>query len=453
MMRLRDAIQVRRGDVVSLVGAGGKTTTMYRLARELADNGWRVVTTTTTMIYPPSQAQSQSLIVESDADVFVRQVENALRSGSIVTLAAERLPVEGKLRGIEPRVLPTLQQLADVVIVEADGARGRSLKAPARHEPVVPPTTTVLLPLVGVDAVGQPLDKAVAHRPQRVACLTGHALGETINTSLVVKLLVHPEGALKDAPPAARVMPLLNKVRSERSLAVGRQIADRLRSELRIERVLLGNVQSEDPVCESRRRVAAVVLAAGAATRFGRPKQLLAVAGTTLIERVLHQLHASGAFEIVVVLGHAAPRIASHIPPWCRVIVNQDWREGISASIRSGLQAISPAAQAVLLVPADQPHIQRQHVDQILQAYYGTTQSIVVPFHRGQRGTPALFDRRHFKALAGLRGDVGGRQLIARFPDDLLAVELPSARSFFDIDTPRDYQRLLNHTDDTGADV
>jgi molybdenum cofactor cytidylyltransferase len=286
-----------------------------------------------------------------------------------------------------------------------------------------------------------------------LASLTGHALGDIITSPLVATLLAHPRGALKGAPSSARVMPLLNKVEDAQSLATGREIAHCLRSALRIERVLLGAVQARDPIVECRRRVSAIVLAAGSATRFGRPKQLLPLAGGTLIEHVLHTLHASGLFETIVVLGHAAQHIAPYIPTWCQVVDNPDWAQGISSSIRSGLKAISPAAQAVLLVLADQPRIRSEHIDQILQAYYGTSQSIVVPFHQGQRGTPVLFDRRHFAALASLPGDVGGRQLIAQLPHQVLAVELPSAGLFLDIDTPTDYEQLFDHSDDTGAGV
>ncbi len=452
-MRLCDAFQITRGDILSLVGAGGKTTTMYRLARELCDTGWRVVTTTTTMIYPPSHDQSPALIVESDPKVALHQVEDALHASGTATLAAERLQAEGKLRGIDPTLLPAIAKLADAVIVEADGARGRSLKAPAAYEPVVPAATTVLVPVVGIDAVGHPLDEETVHRPELVASLTEHALGDTISASLVARLLVHPQGALKAAPPAARITPLLNKVEDAQGLAIGREIADLVRSDLRIERVLLGAVQSGDPVVECWRRVSAVVLAAGSATRFGTPKQLLPLEGTTLIERVLHTLHASGVFETIVVLGHAADRIAPHIPAWCQVAYNRHWMEGISSSIRAGLEAVSPAAQAMLLVQADQPRLRSEHIERILRAYYGTTHSIVAPFHQGQRGTPVLFDQRHFAALAKLRGDVGGRQIIAELRGELLAVELPSADPFLDIDTPSDYERLLEDTGDTGADT
>jgi len=452
-MRLCDALQLRRGDIVALVGAGGKTTAMYRLARELSENGWRVVATTTTMIYPPSQEQSQALIVEPDPVLALQRVEDALRAARQITLAAERLEAQGKLRGIDPHLLPALGKLADVVIVEADGARGRSLKAPASHEPVVPAAASVFIPVVGIDAVGHALDDSVAHRAELAASLTGHALGETITTSLIARLLVHPQGAMKGAPSTARVIPLLNKVHDTRSLTAGREIADRMRSDLRIERVLLGAVQSEEPVVECWRRVSAIVLAAGSATRFGGLKQLLPVAGTPMIEHILHTLHASGVFEIIVVLGHAAQRIAPYLPTWCHTAYNRDWTEGMSSSIRTGLQVVSPTAQAALLVLADQPRIHSEHIDRILHAYYGTTRSIVVPFHRGQRGTPVLFDRRRFTDLASLRGDLGGRQLIAQLPHEVLAVELPSADSFLDVDTPTDYEQLLKHSDNTGAHV
>jgi molybdenum cofactor cytidylyltransferase len=451
-MRLCDALQISRGDIVSLVGAGGKTTTMYRLARELSDDGWRVVTTTTTMIYPPLQEQSQALIVEPDPGEALSRVERALRAGQTVTLASERLEAQGKLRGLDPDLLPALGKLGDVVIVEADGAKGRSLKAPAAYEPVVPLATTVLVPVVGADAVGCTLDEVIAHRPELVASLTEHAQGEVITAAGIARLLVHPQGGLKGAPSSARVIPLLNKTEDPETVASGRETADLVLHNLRIERVLLGTAQSEAPILECWRRVSAIVLAAGAATRFGRPKQLLPLEGRPLIKHVLGQVQGSAVFETIVVLGHAADRIAPHIPAGCRSVHNHGWRQGMSSSIRAGLQAVSPAAQATLLILADQPRIQSEHIDRILLAYYGTTQSIVAPFHGGQRGTPVLFDRRHFPTLASQRGDVGGRQLIDQLPGELLPVELPTSDLFFDIDTPADYEQLLKHSGQPGEE-
>lgn len=442
MMRLSDALPLRKGEVVSFVGAGGKTTAMYRLGRELVSTSWRVITTTTTMIRPPVLASRETLVVDADAARALSRAEEAIRHSHLLTLTAQHLEAENKLRGIPPDWVAPLAKMADAVLVEADGARGHSLKAPAAYEPVIPAETSWLVPVVGIDAVGRPLSTETVHRPELVAALTGLGPGEAVTASAVAKLLLHAQGGLKGAPPKAHVAPLINKVQDEAMLATARQIAAQIKSAQAIDRVMIAAVALDDPVVECWRRVSAVVLAAGAARRLGRPKQLLPVADSTMLERVLRTVMDTSTEEVIVVLGHAAAEIAPHVPASCRTVLNPDWEAGISSSIRSGLEAVDPRAEAVLFVLADQPLLTSVALERLLLAYYGTTKAIVAPVHEGQQGAPALFDRRLFAALRALQGDVGGRQVIKQFPHEVLPVEL-EADLFLDIDTAADYERLL----------
>ena len=441
-MYLWEALQVRKGEVVSFVGAGGKTTAMYCLGRELADQGWRVITTTTTMIRPPSPDQTRALIVNSDPVRAMHEADKALRRENLITLASQRLEAEDKLKGIEPHLVAALAKLADAVIIEADGARGRSLKAPAAYEPVVPFETTLLVPVVGIDAIGRRLTEETVHRPQLITELTGVARGEMIGASVLAELLVHEQGALKGAPAHSRVAPLINKVHDEVTLATARQVAGQIKGNDALVRVLIGAVANRPPIIECWRRVSAVVLAAGAAKRFGSPKQLLDVAGRTMIEHVLHSVKATSVDDVVVVLGHNAAEIAQCLPTWCRTVLNEDWETGISSSIRVGLKVVESNAEAALFILADQPCVGSEEIERILQGYYGSMKPIVVPVYQGQRGNPVLFDRRLFPALEETQGDVGGRQVMARFPEQVLAVEMRSPDMFLDIDTPTDYEEL-----------
>ncbi len=442
-MHLREALGVRKGEIIALVGAGGKTTAMYRLGRELADQGWRVVATTTTMIRPPAAGQTEALVVHSDPAHTLHLAAQALRDNHLITLASERLVAKNKLRGVKPDLVASLLDLADAVIIEADGAKGRSLKAPAAHEPVVPPETTLFVPVVGIDAVGRPLTDETVHRAQLVSGLTGLACGEAIHTSALACLLTHKQGALKGAPVHARVAPLINKADDEAALAIARQIACSIKGDPALDRVLIGSVTSDDPIVECWRRVSAVVLAAGAATRFGLPKQLVDVGGTTMIEHILHVVQRAGVDEVVVVLGHKAAQVARHIPSWCRIALNQRWQEGVSTSIQAGLDATSGPAQAVLFIVADQPYLRSGEIDRLLWAYYGHTKAVVVPVYQGRRGNPVLFDRSLFPLLRDLSGDSGGRQVMERLPQQVLTVEMPSPEMFVDIDTQADYEEYL----------
>ena len=138
------------------------------------------------------------------------------------------------------------------VIVEADGAKQRSLKAPAPHEPVVPSGTSLLIPVVGVDAVGCRLTEENVFRPKIVSELLGLSLGEIVSAESIAFLITHQRGIIKGSPDHARIIPFINKMDLYKGLSRGRNLADRILAlkHPRIERVILGQAQSPEPVTE-----------------------------------------------------------------------------------------------------------------------------------------------------------------------------------------------------------
>lgn len=218
------------GAVVTLVGAGGKTTAMFRLAAELRAAGGGVVVTTTTRILVPPRYTTRELVVDLSEPRLVRGVERVVSHGRIAVVGAS-VGRDGKLSGIPCRTVAALADLDAVthVLVEADGAAGRPFKAPRRGEPVVPACTTVLVVVVGADAIGARLD-AVAHHVEPILALTGARAGDRVDTELVARVLTHRRGGTKGAPPRARVVHLVNKADTPQRARIARDLALRLRS-------------------------------------------------------------------------------------------------------------------------------------------------------------------------------------------------------------------------------
>ncbi len=208
---LIEALGLKEKEVISLVGAGGKTTLMYRLAKELILSGKRVVTTTTTKILEPKPEETNSLFVDSDERKIKDFVWRHLDQYHHLTVARERLG-SGKLKGVSPDLVNELWSFDKIntIIVEADGAAGRTVKAPREWEPVIPTSTTVVIAILGVDGVGRELNEENAFHAEGISKITGIPVGERLTDEALAILMVHAGGLFKGAPSSSRVIAFLN---------------------------------------------------------------------------------------------------------------------------------------------------------------------------------------------------------------------------------------------------
>jgi len=242
------------GGVISLVGAGGKTSLMFKLAHELAMAGESVLTTTTTKIYQPLPEQSTNLILSGSVSGMLDTAQETLRHHCHITAAAEILSDQRKLRGFTPEFIEAIwnRHLFRWILVEADGAAGRPLKAPADHEPVIPACTSQLVGLVGLNGAGQPLNDQWVFRHERFIQLSGLAHGAAVSEAAIVAVLMHNKGIFKNAPAAAARIAFCNQADVPRNLAAGRHIARALLEKKRtgLNRVVIGQTLFDPPVIE-----------------------------------------------------------------------------------------------------------------------------------------------------------------------------------------------------------
>lgn len=218
-------LALKKKELLSLVGAGGKTHLMYTLARELLSLRYKIITTTTTKIYPPEPGQSPALIL-GGAGVFPA-IEKALALSGHLTWAAGQTP-GNKLAGVSLPDLSALwaSGLSDFLIVEADGSAQRPIKAPKADEPVVPIETTLFISVVGLSALNRPLNKEYAFRPEIISRLTGIPLNAPMTMEGIAHLMVHPEGGLKGWLPGMRAVIILNQADLEPVPGAGRRLAE-----------------------------------------------------------------------------------------------------------------------------------------------------------------------------------------------------------------------------------
>jgi len=249
-MKLEQAFSLRDREIISLLGGGGKTTLLFALADELSVERKGVIVTTTTKIWEPAPSPSFSLFCSSQILLVKEWVTGKLGNIPYLVVARERLG-NGKLQGIPPAWIEELESLPGIsfVITEADGAAGRSLKAAREDEPVLPANSSLLVPVVGIDALGCPLDDEHVFRAELAARLLGVNPGIEITEEFIARLLVR---MLRDKPLKARVIPFLNKVDLPGCLEKGRSLARYLLSSkpLGIQRVVLGHARQSPPVKE-----------------------------------------------------------------------------------------------------------------------------------------------------------------------------------------------------------
>ncbi len=249
---LTEALGLDARESISLVGAGGKTTLMYRLARELACQGKKVITTTTTRILEPSPEESPCLFVSKDEQIGGFIDEN-LSSCHHITVAGERIEPK-KLKGISPDFVRALwdKREVDYLINEADGAAGRPVKAPREGEPVIPSCSTLVVALLGVDGLEAELREENVFRCERVSLITGVPAGDRMTPEAMALLFTHSDGVFKGTPTSSRRAVFLNKVDIFNGIDRARRIAQKVIGEKdsRIERVVLGQLRRDPPVVE-----------------------------------------------------------------------------------------------------------------------------------------------------------------------------------------------------------
>jgi len=254
MVSLREGLMLEGGGVVSLVGGGGKTSLMFKLARELSMAGDAVLTTTTTKIFEPSRDQTGGVILSGSVPNILDRADELLDKHLHITAAVGKLPESGKLYGFRPEIIGELwnADLFQWIIVEADGAAGKPLKAPVGHEPVIPACTKRLVGMVGLNGVGQPLTERLVFRHERFARLTGLRLGSNVTDSAIADILVCDNGLFKSFCPEVMRIAFFNQADVRDNLSAGKRIARILskRKNTGLNRVVIGQILFDPPVLE-----------------------------------------------------------------------------------------------------------------------------------------------------------------------------------------------------------
>lgn len=445
-MNPAEALRLDNTTRLAIVGAGGKTSAIFALAKALKQRkplaGPVLLTTTTHLAVEQCARADTHFQIQYPDEVaqFARQL-----TAGVVLFTGTSINV-GRISGPSTETLEAIFRLAEArgwpVLVEADGARLLPLKAPAEHEPPIPGWVNQVLVCAGLSGIDKSFGPETVHRPEIYAQLSGLADGDLISYQAITQVLNHPSGGLKNIPPSVRRMALLNQADTPELQAVARRMADNLLDAY--EAVIISSLsptQGEPAIHAVIETVAGIILAAGSASRFGQPKQLIHWQGETLVQRAARTALRAGLAPVLVVTGAYAQEVeqaVADLPVKC--VFNPHWEAGQGTSVARGVLSLPDRTGAAVFLLADQPQVPMALISSLVESHSSTLMPITGPLIDGQRGNPVLFDRITFKDLSQLQGDIGGRAIFSRYPVQWLPWHDASAS--LDIDTPADLERL-----------
>ena len=430
----------QNGGSIAFVGAGGKTTAIFLLARELQSlivnrQSKIIITATSHLGAWQIPLADHHIVAESPKEIGELPEGITLVTGPIET---------DRTQPVNSSVLFWLHEEAKnknlPLLIEADGARQQPLKAPAAHEPPIPDVVDTVIVVAGLGGLGQPLDEDHIHRSHLFSTLSGLALNQPVTPASLVRLLTHPAGGLKNIPARARRVALLNQAETPELQSTGGQIARDLLGNF--DSALVGSLQQND--FHTIERTAGILLAAGESKRFGQPKQLLDWKGKPFVRHVAETALHAGLSPVIVVTGSNAEQVEKAVTRLDVTIVrNENWQGGQSASIAAGVKALPKNTGASIFLLADQPQIPVEILRALVETHAQNLPAILAPLVlEEKRANPVLFDRVAFPDLLQLTGDVGGRALFGKYKVEYLPWH--DEALLLDVDTPEDYERLKN---------
>jgi molybdenum cofactor cytidylyltransferase len=189
--------------------------------------------------------------------------------------------------------------------------------------------------------------------------------------------------------------------------------------------------------------VAGVILAAGQGKRLGGTRPLLVQDQASLLETIVTRFRSTALDDLIVVLGYEARRMVGRISlNGLKVVINGQFRMGLSSSIQRGLAYINSRSNAVMLALGDMPLVTKATVNTLISEYKKTKKGIIVPVCEEQRGHPVVVDLKYLEFLLSLRGDIGAHAVADAFPKDVREVRIDSDEVLLDVDTRDDFDRI-----------
>ena len=468
------ALRVEFSSRIAFVGAGGKTTALFQLARALIKQKTiPTVIVTATSHLGAWQIPLSDVHIVAESTTSLEENKHRLQGVVLVTGKFDR----DRTKPLNNQPLNWIQQYCDEysipMLMEADGSRQKPLKAWSAHEPPIPSFVDQVVQVVGLTGIGKLLNADYIHRPEIFSTLSGLNIGERVTMDALIHILKHAEGGSKNIPVHARRTLLLNQADTPELQAVAHGLVQPLISTF--HSVIISSLKQET-VFAVHEPVAGIILAAGESARFGKTKQLLDWKGKPFVRAVTLTALEAGLSPVIVVTGANAEKVEPAVKDLNVITVrNEHWKSGQASSIKAGISSLTspppglPQIQhqvylesqnlhpgfgqgappkagvagvgAAIFLLTDQPQITPSILRALVQRHAEGLFPVVAPMVMDQRANPVLFDRATFSDLLTLEGDVGGRAIFHKHRVEYLPWH--DERLLLDVDTAEMYARLI----------
>lgn len=411
---LSDFLKVTKGDVISFVGAGGKTSLMLSLAAELSSRYRVIVTTTTKMATNEIPSNWKKLVFKHNYNYGILK-KNMKTHGIVFVYCCSE---NGRLIGITPGIVKYLQKWFDIVLVEADGSRRLPLKIPKMHEPVIPDCSTKVVTIFGFDGLDRSADPSTCYNFEGMKeKIHGFVDGKIVTPNLLRRIFL--EGGYLQKSIGKQLFVVINKadLNPIRAEIFARKMYAPVLSGIATSSVAEGWLRKID---NSERLVAGVILAAGLGKRFGGRKMAHLVDGKLMLECVLNNTKIPGLDKRILVISKDSEIFLKKIKKSSLrgfdIVKNPTPESGMSSSIKLGLRkASSSFCSAAMIFHGDMPFVTHRLVKRVIKAYRNSCAYVCRPIYNNIPGHPVIIDCELFSQIQKLKGDTGPKRILARY--------------------------------------
>lgn len=417
-----EQFEIKKGDVITITGAGGKTSLLFSLAQELSTIG-KVAVTTTTKIYLPNPCSFEQL--------FTKDIEIKGSAHNIFVLGSS---VEnGKITSLTYDEIERLKKIYDFILIEGDGAKEKLLKEWNDREPCIPNFSNKVIGVINMDIFDKKIDEDNIHRFELFSKKFSNYLSSTINEKFLVEY-IEKAGYFRNSPNSEKFI-FFNGIDGSNYLekfSIAIEVANELTKFNFKPKLLFGSVNEH--IIFPYIPVTAIVMASGFSRRMGQDKLKLKYRGISLLENVLEKITFANFYQVIVCGRDKWTEEITKLYNF-QYVENKNAHLGQSESIKLGIK--NATGKAFVFFTGDQVLITSNTIEKLYYNFekYGY---ITIPQSNGNRFSPVFFPETKKNELLLLEGDTGGREVIKNTPL-LSIVDFPYDNEFLDIDTSEDY--------------